>query len=1780
MLPKFMKSYTYQQRIFDALGQNDQEALKAAIKKAKDNGTELVDDDFIKKILEKIQKCNTEERVAIISLFMELPSFFKKIFYILHVRNDLLQDNAESLQEHLNQAKEFNLDLSESLIREQLWFLSIKIKKIAYLYLLQMQKPESDTESIKLILSNAFDIYFQDGNNVDFLEKILTEAVIRLNLEIRQEYINRCYPYKIAKILMRYLIKNQIDINAEPFQSFTLKTLESAIYSDEDEFAEEIHAIIENFDYLKFIGSAQGQKPLEWLASKLLKAELKQDVIEEIINKLIEHNLFSECDLLLTKYQEISLSNVARKYLATQRWNTEALKWLVKKSLEVKLEQDLIEKILEPLIECDLWPECDLLLVKYQEVSLPRVASKCHLIKESKIKELFQRTGHNVELARILLNQRFSNPIRKYLVDQFLELTINDVEGDSIESTDPQTLILLINRTPSDEINLKLLTKILNAALAYITSSQHSFGSHQNDSYSRLVAIIEQKKPSISCKDFIISSVSYISNNQLKLLLEKLRLEEISEDFKNDILAKAAESGNLNNIETVISFVENHGMVVDYDSIVLKLSDKNNSEQYYQFLGKVSSISAASAEKLLKKEFESENCYNDDNSIKRLDLIVLKSDQPIDFNKLISAAKTYKKEKIIWLLNHFDNITSQDMINLIHLIQYWQDEIIIEITEFLVSKFPDLNIAEILLNIDEYQINLIKFFLAKIDTPANSQELVNKILKVAILHADIDLFKMTESKSAVTIDYNSLITIGCYHKNDNQLEILRILLEKGADPNSKGNNGYPLEIYLRNNEAIKLLIQFKAKLSLITNHDENQRNDYTGYDIIKLLCEDKNYDYLKEYLSEVQDLNKKQKNLEIIAKIAFQNDDEKLMELAIDNGLQFDERPEHSCYSLSHLIRNNKLKIVELLIQKDASIINQKRSGHGDKGSHIFKELIYDKNDQVIELLLKYLTADEVVKIEEEHHLIATAIYLGQEKKALLILDKIGNDFKIKDEDRLFLEACNKGMLDLVKKLHQTRNIDINQTKLIDAGILFGTAVILPLIKAIAGSKSDVAEYLLNQLAIVDGNTLFVSINNCDKLNNDLLDRIIKSAANITPKEYLACLSAAIKQKTPDLVKKILEIRSIDINILNQEMNQQPENILHLAAQLGNDEIFQLLVNHGFDPLYKDNQGNNAYYHALYHDNLDKLAISEEQFPFEIEVYNDLLGYIKEQPEIIKVPNLYNQTNLGQMAARYACLFNDRSQLESYLQKHNQSVAKKVDAMITTLESLKQNLVYDQDLIDKKPQIVKILNSIFGKNAFDNNGRNLIEKLIKLKLALSKNQESELLTIINDQGGIDKLAKKIKESFEDDDIGFSLDYSYFSYVKENDRPLHDLSIFTIPEGKWNKKVWQELAIEHGPKLTKYLFLAQKIEENLGRPPTNLEEVESQAKAIKYKRASENPELAKIFHENTIPEYMFERVLDSGFQVKTEDHIPDIYIDFENLTIDPNLSINSTFDISRCYIKKLSKDDYRGLILGTKTQCCQYVGAEGNDCAMHGMTSAYGGFYVVFKRAAKGRCDNLQNWLENLEKSSSTEGFLNSFKKDKQAKSKYQKQITKLQEDLKDQYQRESDFVEIKLILKKELLTELEGEIIAQSWVWISKDNNLVLDSWERSYENYDILFKPLMSNLVKEILKQDKKIKKILIGSSGRTPNDLGLHIIERPEEPMDYHNYRDSYSQYLLATRLEVDQPNASVRINTALAISDKRIMELENHFSSTAPKSQRNLEILQKLQKNYRQHLQNNSR
>lgn len=112
--------------------------------------------------------------------------------------------------------------------------------------------------------------------------------------------------------------------------------------------------------------------------------------------------------------------------------------------------------------------------------------------------------------------------------------------------------------------------------------------------------------------------------------------------------------------------------------------------------------------------------------------------------------------------------------------------------------------------------------------------------------------------------------------------------------------------------------------------------------------------------------------------------------------------------------------------------------------------------------------------------------------------------------------------------------------------------------------------------------------------------------------------------------------------------------------------------------------------------------------------------------------------------------------------------------------------------------------------------------------------------------------------------------------------------------------------------------------------------------IGYKRIAENPHFAREGILAGMTESDFNRCLDLIDTTRENDKLPDITIDGQSL------------GYSNLYLKKLAPTDPLGFILGIKTNCCQYIGGEGTACAIHGMTSKLGGFYVLFKKANGGR----------------------------------------------------------------------------------------------------------------------------------------------------------------------------------------------------------------------------------
>jgi len=99
----------------------------------------------------------------------------------------------------------------------------------------------------------------------------------------------------------------------------------------------------------------------------------------------------------------------------------------------------------------------------------------------------------------------------------------------------------------------------------------------------------------------------------------------------------------------------------------------------------------------------------------------------------------------------------------------------------------------------------------------------------------------------------------------------------------------------------------------------------------------------------------------------------------------------------------------------------------------------------------------------------------------------------------------------------------------------------------------------------------------------------------------------------------------------------------------------------------------------------------------------------------------------------------------------------------------------------------------------------------------------------------------------------------------------------------------------------------------------------------------------------------------------------------------------------------------------------------------------------------------------------------------------------------------------------------DDPIIAQSWAWISQNNAVTFDSYERLSGDYNFLLKPFLDKFEEIATGAPPKygFKRVTIGKGGETPKDLPYPDAEPPERPKDF-KYRgtmeatyDSKTQY-----------------------------------------------------------------
>ena len=265
-------------------------------------------------------------------------------------------------------------------------------------------------------------------------------------------------------------------------------------------------------------------------------------------------------------------------------------------------------------------------------------------------------------------------------------------------------------------------------------------------------------------------------------------------------------------------------------------------------------------------------------------------------------------------------------------------------------------------------------------------------------------------------------------------------------------------------------------------------------------------------------------------------------------------------------------------------------------------------------------------------------------------------------------------------------------------------------------------------------------------------------------------------------------------------------------------------------------------------------------------------------------------------------------------------------------------------------------------------------------------------------------------------------------------------------------------------------------------PTTKEELEA-CKTATYERSLDNPKLAEQYKKINVPEAMFNTAIDYIRSIPPADstrmEIPEKAHD--NI---PNVSVKIS---DQLYMVKLPSNDPRSLVLGHITNCCQSINGHSSECVKDGVTLPNSGFYVFVE-------------LSDTQK----------------------KQIQKLDAQQKTDKVDPNSPEETKKL--NDILTGQDAKIIGQSYGWISKEGNLVLDSLEILTSHRHKLKIQDTFKQFGEVIAQSANIKQINIGSGGQTVDTLRAdfedptYFISSRDKMIEGTQYYDSLSQYIMS--------------------------------------------------------------
>jgi len=162
--------------------------------------------------------------------------------------------------------------------------------------------------------------------------------------------------------------------------------------------------------------------------------------------------------------------------------------------------------------------------------------------------------------------------------------------------------------------------------------------------------------------------------------------------------------------------------------------------------------------------------------------------------------------------------------------------------------------------------------------------------------------------------------------------------------------------------------------------------------------------------------------------------------------------------------------------------------------------------------------------------------------------------------------------------------------------------------------------------------------------------------------------------------------------------------------------------------------------------------------------------------------------------------------------------------------------------------------------------------------------------------------------------------------------------------------------------------------------------------------------------------------------------------------------------------KLPQREKHALYLGKMTGCCQFINGDSRQCVIDGISLSDNGFYVLLKK--------------KITQQPATEP-------------------------------------------KKDGANVLDGEIVAQSYAWISTNGNLCLDSLEWNQERVsEEILETLMSKFADKVFQKYPLVKYVNVGTGGHTPEQFGP-IALLSETQRQGTTYGDAAVQFCIKSKL-----------------------------------------------------------